>query len=305
MFSIQTATNQFLSGLSGIEKRLTNDNRQVSSGLRVQTVSDAPDSISQILQVNAQVSASNQVKANLTAVQLEVNVAEGAVNSATTLMDRAAQLAADGASDATSVDRPQLAAQVQNILVEMQQLTSTQVSGRYVFSGGTDQTPPYGAVDLITNTTNGVGTYTGNSHVKTIGDSYGSQFQISLTAQDVFDGGPSGTSSDSVFQSLTQLYNALAASDQAATAAAAANIRTSANYLGQQQAIYGDFQQRISDALVSQGALDTNLHAELSNLQDADMARAITQQQTDTTALTAAQVAYSSFPKKSLFDYIG
>ena len=305
MFSIQTATNQFLSGLSGIEKRLTNDNRQVSSGLRVQTVSDAPDSISQILQVNAQVSASNQVKANLTAVQLEVNVAEGAVNSATTLMDRAAQLAADGASDATSVDRPQLAAQVQNILVEMQQLTSTQVSGRYVFSGGTDQTPPYGAVDLITNTTNGVGTYTGNSHVKTIGDSYGSQFQISLTAQDVFDGGPSGTSSDSVFQSLTQLYNALAASDQAATAAAAANIRTSANYLGQQQAIYGDFQQRISDALVSQGALDTNLRAELSNLQDADMARAITQQQTDTTALTAAQVAYSSFPKKSLFDYIG
>jgi len=305
MFSIQTATNQFLSGLSGIEKRLTNDNRQVSSGLRVQTVSDAPDSISQILQVNAQVSASNQVKANLTAVQLEVNVAEGAVNSATTLMDRAAQLAADGASDATSVDRPQLAAQVQNILVEMQQLTSTQVSGRYVFSGGTDQTPPYGAVDLTTNTTNGVGTYTGNSHVKTIGDSYGSQFQISLTAQDVFDGGPSGTSSDSVFQSLTQLYNALAASDQAATAAAAANIRTSANYLGQQQAIYGDFQQRISDALVSQGALDTNLRAELSNLQDADMARAITQQQTDTTALTAAQVAYSSFPKKSLFDYIG
>ncbi|HEY1216822.1 MAG TPA: hypothetical protein VGE93_24620 [Bryobacteraceae bacterium] len=305
MFSIQTATNQFLSGLSGIEKRLTNDNRQVSSGLRVQTVSDAPDSVSQILQVNAQISASNQVKANLTAVQLEVNVAEGAVNSATTLMDRAVQLATDGASDGTSVDRPQLAAQVQNILVEMQQLTSTQVSGRYVFSGGTDQTPPYGAVDLATNTTNGVGAYTGNNHVKTIGDSYGSQFQISLTAQDVFDGGPSGTPQDSVFQSLTQLYNALSASDPAATQVAAANIRAAANYLNQQQAIYGDFQQRISDALVSQGVLDTNLRAELSNLQDADMPRAITQQQTDATALTAAQVAYSSFPKKSLFDYIG
>jgi flagellar hook-associated protein 3 FlgL len=305
MFSIQTATNQFLSGLSGIEKRLTNDNRQVSSGLRVQTVSDAPDSISQLLQVNARVSASNQVKANLTAMQLEVNVAEGAVNSATILMDRAAQLAADGASDATSVDRPQLAAQVQNILVEMQQLTNTEISGRFVFSGGKDQTPPYSPVDLTANPTNGVGTYAGNNHVKTIGDSYGSQFQISLTAQDVFDGGPSGTPSNSVFQALTQLYNALAASNQGATAAAAANIRTSANYLGQQQAIYGDFQQRISDGLVSQGVLDTNLRAELSNLQDADMAGAITRQQADTTALTAAEVAYSSFPKKSLFDYIG
>jgi flagellar hook-associated protein 3 FlgL len=305
MYSIQTAANQFLSNLSGIEKRLTNDNRQVSSGLRVQTLSDAPDSISQILQVNAQISASNQVKANLTAVQLEVNVAEGAINSATTLMDRAAQLAVTGSSNASSVDRPQLAAQVKNILVEMQQLTNSQVSGRYVFSGGMDQTPPYASVDLTTNPANGVGAYAGNSHVKTIGDSYGSQFQISLTAQDVFDGGASGTPVTSVFQSLTQLYNALVASDPAATVAAAANITTAASYLNQQQAIYGDFQQRISDALVSQGVLDTNLRAELANLQDVDMAQAIIQQQTDATALTAAQAAYSSFPKKSLFDYIG
>jgi flagellar hook-associated protein 3 FlgL len=150
-----------------------------------------------------------------------------------------------------------------------------------------------------------VGTYAGNNHVKTIGDSYGSQFQISLNAQDVFDGGPSGTPATSVFQALTQLYNALSASDPAATAVAAGNLTSATGYLDQQEAIYGDFQQRISDALVSQGVLDTNLRAELSNLQDADMPRAIVQQQTDATALTAAQAAYSSFPKKSLFDYLG
>ena len=305
MFSIQTATNQFLSNLAGLETRLTTDNRQVSSGLRIQTLSDGPDSVSQILQVNAQISASNQVKTNLSAVQLEVNVAEGTLNSATTLMDRAVQLAANGASNASSVDRPQLATQVKSILVEMQQLTSTQVSGHYVFSGGMDQTAPYGAVDLTANPVNGVGLYGGNNKPKTIGDSYGSQFQVSLTAQQIFDGGPAGTPSSSVFQALTQLYNALNASDPAAAAAASVNITAASTYLNQQQAIYGDMQQRVADALVSQGVLDTNLRTELGSLQDADLPLAITNQQKDSTALNAAETAYSSFPKKSLFDYLG
>ena len=308
MYSIQTATNQFLSNLSGLETRLTNDSRQVSSGLRVQTVSDAPDSVSEILQVNSQIANNNQVKTNLGTTQLEVNVAENALNSATTLMDRAAQLAAEGAGNGSSVDRPQLAAQVQSILTEMQHLTNTQVSGRYVFSGGMDQTAPYGPVDLTANTTNGVGGYQGNGHAKTIGDSYGSQITVSLTAQQIFDGGSAsgtpGTPSNSVFQSLTQLYNALNNSDPAATAVAAGNLTSAATYLDQQQAIYGDFQQRVADALTSQGVLDTNLQVELGNLQDANEAQVITQQQKDTTALTAAETAYSSFPKKSLFDYL-
>ena len=305
MFSIQTATNQFLSNLSAVETRLTNDNRQVSSGLRVQTVSDAPDSVSEILQVNAQIASNNQIKTNLGNAQLETNVAEGAINSATTLMDRAAQLATEGATDGSNVDRQQLAAQVQSILTEMQQLTNTQVSGRYVFSGGMDQNAPYGPVDLTANPVNGVGGYQGNGHAKTVGDSYGSQITVSLTAQQIFDGGASGTPSNSVFQSLTQLHAALINNDPAATAVAAGNLATAANYLNQQQAIYGDFQQRVADALTSQGVLDTNLQVELGNLQDANEAQAIVHQQNDTTALTAAETAYSSFPKKSLFDYLG
>lgn len=305
MFSIQTATNQFLSNLSVLETRLSKDNRQVSSGLRVQTASDAPDSVSEILQINAQISNNNQIKTNLNAVKLEVNVAENAINSATTLMDRASQLATEGATDGSPVDRQQLAAQVQSILTEMQQLTGTQVSGRYVFSGGMDQTAPYGQVDLTANPTNAVGAYQGNTNAKTVGDAYGSQMKVALTAQDVFDGGTSGTPSNSVFQSLTELYTALQNNDPAATAVAAGHISSAANYLDQQQAIYGDFQQRISDALTSQGVLDTNLQAELGNLQDADEAQVITQQQNDGTSLTAAEAAYSSFPKKSLFDYLG
>ncbi len=305
MFSIQTSTNQFLSSLSSLETRLNRDSSQASSGLSVQTVSDAPDSVSEILGVNAQIAGNNQVKSNLDAVQTEVNVAESSINSASTLMDRASQLAAQGANESSNVNRSQLASEVQDILSEMQQLTNTQVSGRYVFSGGQDQTAPYGAVNLTVNTSNGVGAYQGNNNTKTALDPYGSQFSIALTAQQIFDGGSSGTPSTSVLQALTGLYNALSSNDPAATASAAVNITSAVNYLGQQQASYGDFQNRITDALTTQGTLDTNLKTQLGNLQDANEAQAITQQQMDTTAFTAAESAYSALPKKSLFDYLG
>lgn len=305
MFTVQTATNQFLTSLSSLENRLNRDSGQVSSGLRVQTVSDSPDSVSEILTVNAQIAGNNQIKTNLQSVQTEVNVAESAINTVATLMDRASQLAANGANNTSNINRSQLAAEVQSILDEVQQLANTQVSGHYVFSGGTDQVAPYGGVNLTTNTTNGVGTYQGSNQTKTALDPFGAQFSIALTAQQIFDGGPSGTPSTSIFQALTGLYNALNADDLTATADAVTNISSAVSYLNQQQAAYGDFQNRITDAISDQGVLATNLKTQLGNLQDADLPQAVTNQQMDSTALTAAEGAYSAIPKKSLFDYLG
>jgi flagellar hook-associated protein 3 FlgL len=305
MFSIQTAANQFLSNLSALEQRLNKSNQQVSSGLRVQTVSDDPAVVSQIVQLNAHIAANNQVKTNLSQVQTEVNAAEQAINTATTLMDRAAQIATQGSSSTATVDRGQLAQQVSDIATEMQQLADTQVAGRYVFSGDSDQTPAYKPVDFTTNPVNGVGAYQGSASTRTVVDSYGGKISISATAQDIFDGGgatPGNT--NSVFQTLASLYAALMANNPTATAQAAANLVTASNYLNGQQAQYGDIQNKLSDALTAQASLDTNLRAQLSTAQDADEAQAVIQQQTDNTALTAAETAYSSFPKKSLFDYL-
>lgn len=303
MFSIQTAANQFLSNLSALEQRLDTANKQVSSGLRVQTVSDDPAVVSRIVQLNAQIDANSQVKTNLSQVQTEVNAAESSINTATTLLDRASQIATAGSSSTSTVDRTQLAQQVQDIAIEMQQLADTQVGGRFVFSGNSDQTPPYKPVDFATNPLNGVGAYQGSASTRTVLDSYGGSISISVTAQDIFDGGGT-TTNNSVFQKLASLYTALMANDPTATAQASADLETAANYLNAQQAHYGDIQNKIADALTSQGTLDTNLRAQLSTAQDADEAHAVIQQQTDNTALSAAETAYSSFPKKSLFDYL-
>ncbi len=303
MFTIQTASQTFLANLSQLESQLDQTNREVSSGLRVQSISDDPQAVPEILQVNAEISQNDQVATNLNQVQTEVNTAESAINTAVNVMNSAAQIAAEGSS--TGANMPQLSIEVSDLLQQIQQITSTQVSGRFIFSGDSDQTAPYGPVDLTANPTNGVGPYLGSSSTRTISDSYGVPFSISFTAQQIFDGGSSGTPANSVLQSLTQLYNALSSDNQTAVMAAADDITSASSYLAGMDAQYGDIQNTITDALTDQGTLNTNLQAQLSSLQDVDEAQAITSQQTQTTALNAAETAYASLPKKSLFDYLG
>jgi flagellar hook-associated protein 3 FlgL len=304
VFTIQTAAQTFLANVAALENRLDKTNREVSSGLRVQTVSDAPEDISEILQVNAEISQNNQVQNNLQQVQTEVSAADGAISTATTLMDRASEIAAQGAS-ANTTNRGELASQVQDLLIEMQQIANTQVAGRYVFSGDSDQTAAYGSVNFAANPTNGVGPYLGSSSTRTVSDSYGISFSVAFTAQQVFDGGPGGTPANSIFQSLTELYNALSTNSQSAAASAAGDVSSAGAYLSGMQAQYGDIQNKVSDALTGQSTLNTSLQAQLSQLQDADEVQAVTDQQTESTALNAAETAYASLPKKSLFDYLG
>lgn len=305
MYTISSAADVFLSNLNAVEQRMIKDNRQVSSGLRVQTVADDPTAVNDILHLNSEIGSNAQIGLNLSMVQTEVNTAESSINSATTLMDTASQLATQGATGtAGTTSRQELANQVSGLIQQMQGLANTQVDGRYVFSGDSDQTSPYGAVDLTTNTTNGVGSYQGSASTRTVQGPEGASISIALTAQQIFDGGASGTPATSVFQSLTELYSALSSDNQAAIEQASSDITSSANYLDTQQASYGAIQQSVSGAMSQQSTLNTNLAAELSAIQDADSATAITNMQSDSTTEQAAMAAYSSLPKKSLFDYI-
>lgn len=299
--TISTANERFLADLSNLEGRLLTAQRQVSSGLRMQSVADDPDQVSALLEVKARIAHNSQLKYNLGRVQTEVNAAESAINTAATLMDRARQIAAEGASGTTTVDtRTQLAGQVKDIITEMFGLTQTQVEGRYVFSGNSDQTAPYLSVDLTQP--NGVGAYQGSNATRQVEHPNGSTFSISYTAAQVFD---SGGVSTSVFQSLTALYNNLQTSNVANLATDADNIGTAANFLDGQQARYGEIQNQVSDAVSAQQKIDTQLQTQLGNTQDADTPSAIVELQKESIAQQAALQAHAALPKTSLFSFIG
>jgi flagellar hook-associated protein 3 FlgL len=304
--TLSAATFRFLADLSNLQGRLIVAQRQVSSGLRLQEVSDSPDQVSDLLQLKANIAHNTQLKYNLGHVQAEVNSAESAINSATVLMDRARQIAAQANNSTTTVEtRSQLGDQVKGILTQVLGLVNTNVEGRFVFSGSADQAAPYAGLDLTTST--GVGTYNGGMGTRMVEHPNGSTFPVSLTAEQIFDGGPGGTGTPaaSVLQSLTALYNDLKSNNIAGLTTDVANIATASSYLSGQQAQYGEMQNQVADAVSFQQKLDTQLQAQRSNVEDADAVAAITTLQQETLGQQAALQAHASMPTKSLFDFIG
>lgn len=302
MISILSASNQnFLASLSNVEARMLKDQQQVSSGLALQQVSDNPGEVPALLQVKAEIAHNSQLQYNLGRVSTEVNSAEASVSSAVTLMDQARQIATQGASSLTGATTDtQLAAEVKNVITQMQGLTCTQVENRYLFSGDSDQTPPYAGVDLTQ--ANGVGLYQGSNATRTIEEPGGATFPVSLTAQQIFD---SGGPSTSVLQALTGLYNALMGGNAGVISAAVGNISSASSFLNGQLATYGDIQNQVATATTAQSSLNVQLQQQLETLEDADMTTAITDMQQASVAQQAALQSHAALPTKTLFSYLG
>jgi flagellar hook-associated protein 3 FlgL len=300
--TVSTSTNSFLADLSNLEQRINTVQGQITSGLRIQNVSDAPDQVGAVLQLKANLAQNDQMKVNLTTVQSEVNAAESAINTAGTLMNQAIQLAAQGANSVTSFStRQQLASQVKDIIGEMYGLANTKFEGRYVFSGQNDQVAPYAAVDLTQ--ANGVGLYQGSSLQRSVRNSDGSLLTYSMTADQIFDS--TSQPGTSVFQTLTALYNDLNANDISAVSADASNLSTATSFLSAQQSQYGSYQNIVADGLTYQNQLDVQYQQQLSAIQDTDTISAATTLQQNEISMQAALQAEASLPKKSLFDYLG
>src|ERR1700691_3853557 len=186
MISPLSASSQaFLVGLDQIEQREQQAQTELTTGLKISVVSDAPDQISTWLQTRSDLNQAQQITSNLGIVTTEVNSAETALHCAVSLVDNAQSLGTEGASDLASSDTQQnVADQLGTILQQLVAAANTTVGGRYIFSGDSDQQEPY-TIDLTQ--TNPISAYQGSAATRQIQTSNGSQIAVSLNAQTIFD----------------------------------------------------------------------------------------------------------------------
>lgn len=297
--SISAAAQSFLNGLSQIEQRAETAQQQLTTGLKIVNVSDAPDQISSLLQTRSELARTQQISANLGQVTTEVNTAESSLQSAVSLVERAQTLGAQGASDlAGSNTRQNVAEELGSILQELVSTANTSVEGRHIFSGDSDQTAPY-SIDLTQ--ANPVSAYQGSAASRQVQSADGSVISVSENAQTIFD---SAAASQNVFSSINNLRQAMLNNDSAGVTSALADVQTSGTYLNQQLAFYGNVQNQLSGATNYAQNYTTQLQTQLSGIQDADEAQAITDLTQAETAQQAALVSRAQLPRTSLFDYL-
>lgn len=175
--SLPPSTNLYLAGLNQLQSHINQATARLSSGYRLNQPSDAPDQISPLLQLQANLDHNQVVQANLTTVQAGVTSADQAVSTAIQLLDQARSIGSQGADgNTTAATRGNLAQQVESILEQMAGISNTTVAGRYIFSGDQDNTTSY-ALDSNPPVRIGVG-----GAAKVIPDQAMVEFTIQTTA---------------------------------------------------------------------------------------------------------------------------
>jgi len=293
-------SQEFLNNINRISSQMTQAQTQLSTGLKVNVVSDNPDVISTLLQAQANLNGAQQISTNLGQVTTEVNTGEQALESATTLYDQVQTLSAEGAtSTQTASGRATIAQQLQSIEQQMVGLANTQVNNRYIFAGDTDQTQPY---TFDPTQPDPVSTYQGAASTRTVQAADGTTFPVALTAQQIFD---STDPTTNVFTSINNMVTALNANDQTAIQTANAALPNVSTYLNTQLSFYGNAQDSVTAATTSASNMVTQLKTQISGLQDADETQSILQLTQAQTEQQAALQSFQQIPRTTLFDFLG
>lgn len=302
MNSILTPTNlQFVNNVQSLQQSLNKVEAELSSGLAVTQASDAPDQVSAILQLHANIQLNQQIHTNLTAVQSQVQTADQSLSTANTIMDQISTLASEGLGlNSSAQTRQALGAQVGSLLQQMVGISNTAVDGSYIFSGDTDQQPSY-QFDATTNTVTRLQVATATKQVQ---NGSGGTFSVGLSANQIFDvrdAGDNPVPGQNVFSAIGSVITALNNNDPSGLQSGLLAVQSSTSYLSQQQTFYGNVETNISTALTNTSNLDVSYQKDLSTRQDADETSAITEMQQYSTTLQAAIAAQAKMPQENLF----
>ncbi len=302
---IHAQDGTFLSNLNAIESRITKNNQQITSGLRVSQAADDPSAVSNILLFHGQIDSLTQTQKNLTLATSDATAADGALQTAANILDKISSLGSEGLSlSSSATSRTVLGQQVQQLQQQLVSIANTSVRGSFIFGGDAPGTQPY-TFDLTA--VNGVvaGSTAGSTRVLTDGN--GATRSASLTASQIFDdkdasGNPTA---DNIFAAVSTLSTALLGNNTASIQTAISSLKIGSDHLQASNAFYGNVQNWIDTANTSAASQIANLQGSMGALQDTDMPTAITEMTRDQTALQASISAHASLSTKSLFDYLG
>ena len=304
--TIYGANQQYLLNLQATQTQIQQASAQLSSGHRLQNVSDDPSAISQIYELQAQIVLNQQTQSNLNGASGELSAADTALQGAIAAVQSAISLAAEGANaPETAETRASLASQVQGIQQTLVGLSQTQVGNSYIFSGDQDTQPSY---QVDSTQPEGVKQLQDSTSTRVIQDINGTAIATARTAQQIFDPQDAGgnPADGNTFAAINSLLTALNNNDTAGIAAAATSLQSAGDYLNGQLAFYGEAENQVTNATSLAQKFLTQTQSSLGQVQDADVptvALALTQAQTQEQAALSVEAKIQQLP--TLFSLLG
>ena len=296
---------QAVSRLGTTQDRLSKAQLQLTEGKQVLKPSDAPDQSSQITRMKSAISRQTSYIDTIKQVKDKLTQQETAINGATDVLARLKELSVQAANDTYgAADRKSIAIEVKQLRDQLLSLANTQdINGSYIFSGTRN-----GKLSFASNDQGGV-TYRGDQTVTTVGISEQGAVQSNRPGTQPFDkivrtddtGKQSGVG---FFESIDDMINSLNKNDVKGIQRAVGEVTSMQHGLSDSLAAIGAAGERLD---MQQSVADENLlrmKSLLSDVEDIDMTKAISQMQKDMLALQAGQTAFAKISELNLFNYI-
>jgi flagellar hook-associated protein 3 FlgL len=259
---------------------------QLSSGKALNRPSDDPAQVRQAMKIRDTLTELKQYTRNIDAANRTVSAADGALGAATELLQRAHELALQGANGTYSPsDRQALALEVEQLAGQMVQVAGTKVADTYIFGGFQTDSPPYASP---------TGAYQGDAGAIQARIAPGASVQVNLIGSTVF--GPA-------LAALEGLRSELAAGVPV-TAGTISALDVAQNTVLSARATIGALQNRLDGTNDIVGQATDAAEKLLSVTADVDVTAAISQYSERQLTYNAALKINGQILQTSLFDYL-
>ena len=263
---------------------------KVSSSKQLNRPSDNPADVRSALGLNDTLAQLAQYVRNIDTASSKVSATDTALASAGDLIQRANELAIEGANGTLDASgRQQIAAEVAQLTEAMGQTANAKVGDAYIFSGFKVGTAPF----QITGPGQ-VGSYQGDHGVVIARIGQASTMQVNMDGDSIFQ---------PAIDALTQLQADLNGG-QTVQGSTITQINDALQTILQARATAGARANRLDSAKSSQQDITTSNQALLSQLEDANMPSAITELTQRQTTYQASLMVTAKVMQTSLMDYL-
>lgn len=295
----------FDAGVSSMNRQsaeLMHIQQQIASGKRILRPSDDPVAAARVLEVTQSKDILAQFSTNQANADAALRIEDTQLDSLGELMVQLKELAIQaGGPNMTATNLKTVAVQLRARYEEMMGIANAvDGQGQYLFSGYQGATKPFsGSVDSLIG--GGEITYAGDDGQRRLQISATRHIEVGNTGNEVFVNTGNG---ESVFKTLATLIGDLEANDTTGLTASIAKIGQVHDNILRVRASVGSRMNEI-DAL---GYLNQDMSVQyertLSDLQDLDYAKAISDMTLKQNLLQAAQASFSRISQLSLFNYL-
>jgi flagellar hook-associated protein 3 FlgL len=292
--TINAINNTVLADNQRTIARLANYQEQLSSGKRINQVSDDPGAARSALRYRAESMQTTKYLDNISKGDSFITASDSAMEQMSQVLDDAKSLAVQGANgtqDAAS--RKALGQSVDSLLTRLVDLANTVHDGRYLFSGTATFTQPF--VRSADGTTVD---YQGNLDTFEVQVGPGSQVNVNQDGNTLFK------QQVDIFGSLVDLRDALRANDASKVSGLVQTVDDAHSHLNDLHGALGGTEQRLELARNQLESAKVNLDGLVSAAEDADFPEIISQMQLAQVALEAGLKAGAKVLRPSLLDFL-